>query len=369
MNMSVAIPTKQELQRLLTMELRQGFNSKDLLLFYTQMSILIESGTSLPLGLEALEKQADKVRMKQIIGDLKRLVHEGLSLSQAMTKYPKLFSAVDVGMIRAGESGGFLPRVFQRLVMMQEQQQELRSIVRSTFAYPSVLFVVAVLVIIFMMTFILPKFIAIYESAGVVLPLLTRILLGIYGVVTGYWIVCLPVVGLMVWVGIQKILTPRGRAVIDRLKVDLPMIRGLFRGVYLERTLRTLGILLDSGVPIYDALTLTRSTIGNQHFETLLATVLDNVSQGQGLAVSLSQSDLVPPMVRQMVQTGEHAGNTGAILSRLADYYAGRIREQVRILTRLLEPAMTLVMGCVIGFVALALILPILQLARTLHPS
>ena len=158
---------KLRLQHLFTTELNQRVSSKELQLFYTQMSILIESGTSIPLGLEALGKQTRKSRLKQIIEDLKRLVHEGQMLSQAMANYPKTFSPVYIGMIRAGESGGFLARVFQRIVILQGQQHELRNMIRTAFAYPTVLLLVAVVVVIFMLTVILPKFLDIYASSGV----------------------------------------------------------------------------------------------------------------------------------------------------------------------------------------------------------
>jgi type IV pilus assembly protein PilC len=333
------------------------------------MSILLESGTSVPLGLEALEKQTPESRMKQIIGDLKRMVHEGQMLSQAMANYPKLFSPVYVGMIRAGESGGFLTKVIQRIVVMQEQEHELHGLLRSAFAYPCLLLVAATGVVTFMLTVILPKFISIYHSTGVVLPLLTRILLVMYTSLVGYWFVCLPLFVCLGWAGLWYVWSPPGKALMDKLKIDLPLVGPLFRQVYLERLLRTLGILLDSRVPIYEAITLTGNTIGHKHYEQLMATVLDSVSQGQGLAASLYQSALIPPTVSQMVQTGEDAGATGAVMSRVADFYYNRVRDQVRVLTRLLEPLMTLIMGGIIGFVALALILPILQLSRTLHPS
>lgn len=366
--MAVALTSKQAWQRLLTLELWQRVRTKELLLFYTQMTILIESGTSVPLGLEALEKQTPKSLLKQVIGDLRRLVHEGQMLSQAMAKYPRVFSPIHVGMIRAGESGGFLAKVFQRLVLLQEQQQELRTMVRSALAYPGVLLGVALLVVIFMLTVILPRFISIYESSGVVLPLMTRMLLLMYTALSGYWFIVLPGLGGLGWLTWQFLVSPRGSLLTDGLKIDLPLIGSLCRQIYLERLLRTMGILLESGVPIYDAITLARDTIGNHRYRALMVTVLDQVNQGQGLSASLSHSDLIPPMVRQMVQTGEDAGIIGAVISRVADFYAERIRDQVRVLTRLLEPAMTLAMGGIIGFVALALLLPILQLARTLHP-
>lgn len=360
---------KWDLQRLLTMELWQRVRSKELLLFYTQMSILIESGTNVPTGLEALEKQTPKAFMKSIIADLGRMVQEGQMLSQAMARYPQVFPPIHVGMIRAGESGGFLAKVFARLVLVQEQQQELCTMIYSAFAYPAVLLAVAVAVVIFMLTVILPKFIAVYESAGVVLPLMTRILLVIYAALSGYWYVIVPVVGALAWFGGQYAMSTSGRTLLDRIKVDLPLIGLLFRQVYLERLLRTMGILLDSGVPMYDTILLTRDTIGNARYRQLMARVLDDVNQGRGLSAAMSTSDLIPPMVRQMLQTGEDAGLMGSVMSRVADFYAERIRDQVRVLTRLLEPFMTLVMGGIIGFVALALLLPILQLARTIHPS
>ena len=367
--MATALFSKQDLKHWLTLELRPRVTDKDVLLFYTQMGILIESGTSVPLGLEALEQQAPSGRMKEIVGDLKRHVYEGQMLSQAMARYPKVFSPIYVGMIRAGESGGFLGKVFDRVVVMQEQRMELRSILRSAFAYPGALLATAVLVVIFMVTFILPRFVGIYEESGVVLPLITRVLLLVYTLLAGYWYVSVPLLAGACAAGVWYLQSPHGNAWIDHMKLDIPLIGPLFRQVYLERLLRTLGILLDSGVSIHDALQLTKTTIGNHRFEQLMTMVLDRVHQGQGLAPTLGRSDLIPPMVRQMIQTGEEAGAAGAVMSRVADFYYDRIRERVRVLTRLLEPAMTLIMGVVIGFVALGLLLPVLQLARTVRPS
>jgi type IV pilus assembly protein PilC len=358
---------KPGLRQLLTTELSQRVSSKELQLFYTQMSILIESGTSIPLGLEALEKQTGKSQLKQIIGDLKRLVYEGQMLSQAMANYPKIFSPVYVGMIRAGESGGFLTKVFQRIVILQAQQLELRNMIRTAFAYPIVLLLVAVVVVVFMLTFILPKFLDIYASSGVLLPLITRILIAIYTVMTRFWFVWLPLLGALAWAGTHFVRSPRGKAHVDSLKIGLPLLGLLCRQVYLERLLRTMGILLESGVSLSNALILTRNTMGNHRYEGLMTMVLENVNQGQGLAASFGQSELIPPTVAQMVQTGEDAGITGAVMSRVADFYHEQVRDQIRVLMRLIEPVMTLIIGGIIGFVALALVLPILQLSQTMH--
>jgi len=360
---------KQELKHLLSIRLGQRISSKELQLFYTQMSILMESGTSIPLSLEAMQKQTRHSPLKQIIRDLKRMVHEGQMLSQALAHYPKLFSPVYIGMIRAGENGGFLSKVFQRIVILQGQQLELRNTLRAAFAYPSILLLVAGVVIVFMLTVILPKFIGIYESTGVVLPLMTRILIAIYTPVSRYWFVWPLLLGALGWAGAHYARSPRGTALVGSLKIDLPLLGPLFRQVYLERLLRTMGILLESGVPIFDAIILTRNAVGSHRYEQLMTTVLDDVSQGQGLAASLSQSALIPPTVSQMVQTGEDAGAPGAVMSRVADFYHEQIRDQLRVLMRLIEPVMTLIMGGIIGFVALALVLPILQLSGTLHPS
>jgi type IV pilus assembly protein PilC len=222
-------------------------------------------------------------------------------------------------------------------------------------------------VVIFMLTFILPKFIDVYAGSGVPLPLLTQLLLATYVMFSRYWFIGLPLLGGGLWAGCRYACSPRGRALLDSVLVDAPLIRSLFRLVYLEQLLRTLGILLDSGVPIYDAIILTRNTLTNHRYVQLMTLVLNNVSAGQSLAVSFSQSDLIPPTVRQMVQTGEAAGAVGTVMSRIANFYYERIREQVRVCTRLIEPVMTLVMGAIVGIVALALVLPILQLARTIN--
>jgi type II secretory pathway component PulF len=365
--MTITLPTPHIIQQWLHIQLGQRVRPKDLLLFYTQITILIESGTSVPLGLEALEKQMPNGVLKQIIGDLKLLVREGKMLSDAMGKYPKIFSPVYVGMIRAGESGGFLPKVLERIVVLQEQNNELRGILSSAFAYPALLMMVSLGVIFFMLTFILPKFIDVYAGAGVSLPIITRLLLAVYMLLASYWFLCVPLLGGLLWAGVRYLGSARGRILVDNLLVDVPLIRSLFRLVYLERLLRTLGILLDSGVPIYDAIILTRNTLGNSRYVQLMTVVLNNVSEGQGLAASFNQSELIPPTVRQMIQTGEAAGALGTVMSRVANFYYERIREQMRLLTRLIEPVMTLLMGGIVGVVALALVLPILQLARTIN--
>ncbi|GIX45900.1 MAG: type II secretion system protein GspF [Candidatus Tectimicrobiota bacterium] len=359
----------QTLQRLLTAELRWRVRTKELLLFYTQMAILLESGTSVPLALEALEKQLPGGVLRQVVGELKRRVHEGHLLSQAMAQYPRVFSPVYVGMVRAGESGGFLVRVFQRIVLLQEQRQELRTILASALAYPALLVLIGAGVVVFMTTVILPKFLEIYATTAVALPLLTRLVLGLYALLAGSWFLWLPLLLAGLALAIYLARRPQGKALVDTLLVTSPGVGALVRQVYLERLLRTLGVLLDSGVPLYDALLLTRSTLGNHCYRQLLTAVVEGVREGQGLARLLAQSPLVPPTVRQMVQTGEAAGTLGTVLTRVADFYFGRVREQVRLLARLAEPVATLLVGSVVGTVALALVLPILQLARTLHPS
>jgi type II secretory pathway component PulF len=369
MLMAIAMTTKFPIQRLLALQLPARVRSKELLLFYTQMTILIESGTSVPSGLDALAKQMPMSYFKQVVIHLTQLVREGQMLSEAMGRYPKVFSPIYVGMIRAGESGGFLPKIFQRIVTLQEQKQELHGILSAAFAYPAVLMGVAGLVVIFMLTAILPRFIDVYQEAGVSLPIITRLLLVVYAAVANYWFICLPLLAGVIWLALRYLRSPHGKQLLDNLLIDVPLLGTLFRLVYLEQLLRTLGILLDSGVPMYDAIILTRNTLGNHRYVQLMSAVLNSVSQGQGLAESFQHSDLIPPTVRQMIQTGEAAGALGSVLSRVAEFYYERVREHIRMLTRLIEPVMTLVMGGIIGIVALALVLPILQLARTLHTS
>ena len=212
-----------------------GVKPKELLLFYTQMTIIVESGTNIPSGLEALQEQMHDGPLKEVIGDLKQMVQEGQMLSEAMTKHPNLFSPTHVGMIRAGESGGFLPKMLQRIVVLQEQQNELRGILGTALVYPCVLLGVAGVVVLFMLTFILPRFIEIYESTGVTLPLITRILLVFYTMFSSYWFVCLPLFGAAIGAGIWYGLSPSGKALVGNLKMSGPVNGSLrldFRAVW-----------------------------------------------------------------------------------------------------------------------------------------
>jgi len=339
-------------------------SEKELIFFTSQLALLMETGSSLTETLNAIESQMAKPALKEALHGVSIDVQSGKMLSTALAKHPKIFSTVYISMVRAGEMGGFLVEMLQRLVQILKLKDGLVTKVKSAMAYPVVLSLMSVGVVVFMMTFVLPRFAVLFEGKEEVLPITTRILIATADFITAYWPLIL--VGLVAMLAGAVFLgrSAKGRILIQKGMIRMPLVGPVCRMLYMSRLLRTLGVMLESGIPLLDGVDVTRGTVGNCEYAAFLDVVEQSVKEGKNLSEPFSHSDLFAPAVKQMVHTAEMTGNSGSVMVKMADHYDEEVEVRLKTLTSLLEPLIVVVMGSVVGFIALSLFLPLFKISR-----
>ncbi|MDR5695467.1 MAG: type II secretion system F family protein [Armatimonadota bacterium] len=340
----------------------QRIGLRDLTVFSRQFATMVNAGLSIVRTLTILESQTENARLREIIGVVRRDVEEGSPLSDAMAKHPDAFSSLVVNMVRAGEVGGVLDDVLQRIASFFEKDLALRQKVRAAITYPLVVFTFAVGIVLFLVFFILPQFVAFFEGLDLVLPLPTRILMATTRFMTARWYVLLAVIVLLVYGFRSYIRTPEGRMWWDRWKLNMPLFGPLVRKVSISRFSRTFATLLASAVPIIQALDVVGRAVDNKVFEKATEQVKSSIREGESISGPLQQSGIFPPMVIHMVSVGEETGNLDGMLQKVADFYDQEVETMLSQLTSILEPLLILFLGVVVGFIVLSFYLPLYQL-------
>ena len=335
---------------------------KELAIFTRQFSTMIDAGLPLVQCLSILSEQSDSKNLRSLTANVARTVQEGATLAESLRKHSRAFDDLYTNMVEVGETGGILDVVLQRLAVYIEKAASLKRKVKSALVYPCSIIGVALLVIAFMLTFVIPTFAAMFKEMGAELPLPTRVVLGLSSVVRSYlWALLLAAVG-----GVFALRwyhrTENGRSTTDALLLKLPLFGLMIRKVAVARFTRTLGTLLQSGVPILEALRITASTSGNTVVERAVRQCRVSVTEGKTLAEPLKMSGVFPSMVTQMVSVGEQTGALDAMLSKIADFYDDEVDTAVATLTALLEPIMIVILGGIVGGLVVAMYLPIFKL-------
>ncbi len=343
-----------------------GVRSKQLTAFTRQLSTLTDAGIPVVQSLNILEHQMRPCALKNVVGDVADGVEGGSSLSEAMADYPKAFDELYCNMVKAGETSGMLDSVLQRLAEFREKAATLRRRVIGAMIYPVVVMVVASIIIAGLIKWIIPTFIEMFEELDVALPAPTRFLLQITKFSTTYWYL-LPAIPIALFV-IYKVITSTrtGKMVVDWLKFRVPIFGTILNKAAVARFTRTLGTLISSGVPILEALTISRDTAGNRIPATAIQDVHDGMRQGRPLAGALSQSKVCDDIVVNMVDVGEETGSLDTMLIKVADTYDGEVDIAVEGLTQLMEPVTVVFLGVVIGFIVISLFLPLVELIKSL---
>jgi len=343
----------------------QTIKSKDLTVFSRQFATMVNSGLSMLRCLYVLEEQTPNKKLAKVIGEIRQDVEAGISLSDALEKHPKVFSKLYVSMVRAGELGGILDEVLNRLATQLEKEDQIRRAVKSAMVYPVVIGTFAILVLVGMVMFLIPVFAGMYKELGnAKLPLLTRIMMNASGILRSWWgLVVLAAVIFAVW-GFRRLeRTERGRQVWDRFKLRIPMgIGEIIRKLAISRFSRTLGTLITSGVPILQAIDITGKASGNAVIEKAMAEVEVSVKEGQSITEPLRKEPVFPPMVTQMISVGEETGSLDAMLNKIADFYEDEVNASVKSLTSILEPILMLFVGALVGTVVISMYLPIFNM-------
>lgn len=331
--------------------------------FFRQLANLFEAGMILTRALRTLAEQTENPKLKIVIDQLRDDVQNGSPLADAMEKHPKLFPQMYCSLIRAGETGGMLDEVLWRIVSFGEQEEELRGKAISAMVYPVFLLIVGVAAIFILVSFVFPKFITVFEDFNAQLPTPTLITMAVCGFMgTWWWAVLLAVAGAITGV-VYYVRTEKGRRQWDAVLLKTPVVRTVVQKYEMAKFARTLGTLLDNGVPILLALRITAATLGNVLVRDEVSKIHAGVTDGESMSDSLKRCKFFPPMVVGMFATGEESGRIGAVAKRVADAYDIEVDRAVKALTALFEPLLVVIMGIVVGFLVISMLLPMLTLS------
>jgi type IV pilus assembly protein PilC len=337
---------------------------KDLAIFSRQFATMINSGLALIRALSILAEQTESDKLKETIEEVRGDVEQGQSLSNAIAKHEKVFPKLYVAMVRAGETAGMLDEVLIRVAIMLEADVKLRSKIKSAMTYPVIVLVMAIGLSTAMLIFIVPTFTAMFEDLGSELPAFTQLLVDLSAfVMSPLGIVTYIVVPIVLWQGYKRIrATEKGRYTLDVLKLKVPVFGILFHKIALTRFARNLSTLLAAGVPILQALEITKDTVNNGPMGDAIGDVQDSVRQGESIAGPLSNHEIFPPMVVQMIAVGEETGNVDGMLVKVSDFYDTEVEAMTESLAAMMEPLMIAIIGAVVGGMVIALYMPMFKI-------
>ena len=357
-------------RRRITLSTRITFervSAQDLSILTRQLSTLTAAGLPLVESLSALIDQVDREGLKRILSQIRERVNEGSSLADAMGEHPRIFNDLFVNMVRAGEASGALDIVLLRLADYTETSARLRSRVRSALTYPLVMTVIGGGVLLFLLTYVVPKITRVFTQSKQVLPLPTRLLLGTSQFLASYWWV-FAILGIAAGFAIRQwIRTDAGREKVDGWSLRVPIFGRLLQKIAVARFARTLSTLLASGIGLLPSLDIVKNVVANRLIFHAIEDARDAIREGQPIAPPLKRSGLFPPLVVHMIAVGERSGELEAMLGKAADTYEGDVDTTVAALTSLLEPVMIVFMGGVVGFIVIAILLPIFQMSQIVH--
>ena len=345
--------------------------TKTLMIFTRQLATLIDSGLPLLRGLNVLSKQEPHPVLKSTIETLADSVQSGSTFSESLAAHPKVFNKLYINMVKAGELGGVLEVVLNRLAGYQEKAQKLKNKIVAAMVYPTVVMFIAMAILTFLMLVIVPQFEKIFESMteDQSLPVLTQWVTGFSAAfVKKWWVVLLAVVAIVVSYKLIAA-TKKGRYAIDSFKLRMPLFGNVQRKSAISRFSRTLGTLVTSGVPILQALNITRDTAGNVVISNAIDNVHESVKEGESIVQPLEASKVFPPMVISMVDVGEETGQLPEMLLKIAEVYDDEVDNAVAALTAMLEPIMIIMLALVVGTIVLALFLPLVKLMKGVGPT
>jgi len=345
---------------------KKKVNQRSIAIFTRQLATMIDAGLPLVQSLEILSQQQESKAFKNIIRVIREDVEGGSTFAGALKKHPSTFNDLYTNLVVAGEEGGILDNILNRLANYIEKSEALKKKVKSALIYPATIVGVAVIVVGILMIFVIPVFEAMFKSSGQNLPLPTLIVVTLSKMIKKYVVIFIPAMVLLFFILRKYYQTQNGRAVVDRLLLKLPVFGSLFKKIAVARFSRTLGTLVSSGVPILDGLTIVSRTSGNRVIETAILNARASIREGETIAEPLSRSNIFPPMVIQMISVGESTGALDTMLSKIAEFYEEEVDIAVVNLTSLLEPFLMVFLGIVIGGVVISMYLPIFNMASAI---
>ncbi|MDB5167171.1 MAG: Type secretion system protein [Candidatus Saccharibacteria bacterium] len=338
-----------------------------LVMMTRQLSAMVSAGVPIVRSLTSLAQHSESPALKRIMGDVIKDVEGGMGLGDALAKHPAAFSDVYVNMVRAGETAGILDEILKRLASQQEKNATIRKKIKSAMAYPTVLIVITVLAFFGLMLFVIPQIGKIITDLGgpdAKLPGITLFMLGISGLITGYWFIIFPLIIGTVYGVLRYLRTPKGKHQFDALILRIPGIRTIIMKVALARFARTFSALMGAGVAVLECLHVTARSVGNSVYEKALNDAAVQVKNGKPLSVVIGDNPLFPPIVAQMLSVGEETGQTDTVLVKVADFYEEEVDVAIEGLSSIIEPVMIVLMGGMVGLIAASVMTPIAGLAQ-----
>lgn len=345
---------------------KQRITERDIVIFTRQFSTMVDAGLPLVQCLEILAKGSDNKTFGDAITKIKMDIETGANLSDAMRRHPKIFDSLYCNLVEAGEAGGILDTILSRLAAYIEKALALKKKVKAAMVYPAAIVTVAVTVVAFLMVFVIPTFATMFSGGGAELPGPTAIVMGVSDFFRNQWYFIFGGPMLAFFLFKKVYATERGNIEIDRVFLKLPVIGMLIRKVATAKFSRTLGTLISSGVPLIEGMDICARTSGNKIVEIAILNTIEAIKEGETIAAPLARENVFPAMVIQMVDVGESAGALDAMLSKIADFYDEEVDTAVDGLTALLEPILMVFLGLVVGFIVVAMYLPIFKMGETI---
>lgn len=332
----------------------------------SQLAIMVDTGVPLDEALDSIAEQTDHSGLKVLVTDISDRVKGGAEFSGALESHPKIFDTLFISLMRASEASGTMGQMLVRASDYMESQRETRKRVKGAMIYPACMMGFCVLVVIGLMAFVLPRFEKIYAGKGAALPLPTRVLMGISAALIAYWPFIIVGLAGLITAGALYFRSPGGKMLLDKLRITIPIIGPMYRKACLARSLRTLATMVSSGVSMLEGLAITATAAGNHYYYKIWMDLAESVKEGSNLADPLYESDLIPRTVSQMISAGERTGKLGTVMDRIARHCEDDLKIAVKTITIMIEPIMIIIMGLIVGGIAMALLLPVFSIAKVM---
>ncbi|RPI63148.1 MAG: type II secretion system F family protein [Planctomycetaceae bacterium] len=343
---------------------RKAVKREDVIFLCTQLAVMVDTGVPLSEALDSIADQTLHTGMKAMVSDISDMVKSGTEFSVALEKYQKTFGRLFIAMMKASEASGTMGSMLQRVSEYLQQERETINRIKGAMTYPICMLSFCILVVVSLLVFVLPRFEKIYEGKGAALPLPTQILLSMSKGVVNYWpyiLVCLAGVVVGAYYYFRS---PAGRMMLDLARINLPIIGPMYRKAYLARSLRTMATMITTGVSMLEGLEISARVAGNYFYTKVWTDVADRVKEGSTLSEQLFQCKLIPRTVTQMISAGEKTGKLGTVMNRVASFCEEDLSIAVKTVTNMIEPIMIIVMGALVGGIAMALLLPIFSISK-----
>lgn len=339
--------------------------TKEKIFFIQNLKTMIRSGMSLTEALKVLSRQTSNKKFQNVLTDITNRIEQGQTLSQSLGRYPDVFSEIFINMIAAGETSGNLENILDQLYIQIKKDYELISRIRGAMTYPIVVFTAMIIMLLGMVFFVFPTFIKIFEEAHAELPILTRILINGSQLIINHWIILGITFLILIIIAIQVLKTARGKKGIDLILLKMPLIGPLTQKINLARFSRSISSLIKTDIPIIKSFEITASVVGNHYYKETLLTSIEKIRKGSTIADSLAEyHNLFPSMIIQMILVGEKSGNTDSVLDEIANFYEEEVNNTTKNLSSIIEPILILFIGVAVGIVAVAVMMPMYNLAQ-----